>query len=89
MGESATEYDSVYNESRQVRRMSTHKSRRTSFTTLRDDQSLINEQVAIEDLGDEDESALMVFKNIKPDCWGNLPVSLFWEEKLVLFLKFY
>lgn len=69
--------------------MSSQKSRNMSVTTLRDDQSVIDEKMAIEELGDDDDGALLVFKSIKPDCWGNLPVSLFWEEKLVLLLKFY
>lgn len=89
MGEASI--DAVYNEQKNVRRMSTNKSMksRMSVLTFRSDKSIIEEQKYLDDFGDEDESAFMVFKNVKADVWGNLIVSMYWEEKLVLFIKFY
>ena len=60
-----------------------------SFKTFRGDESLYNEKIQFDDLADEEEGPELVFKNIHPDCWGNLPVSLFWEEKIVLLIKMY
>ena len=62
-----------------------------SFRTIRDDKSIFMEKEMLEEINDEEEetSTMMIFKNIRPNCWGNLPVSLFWEEKLILIIKFY
>ena len=80
------ETETVYNEQRMVRKMSM-KSKMTSF---RDDQSIAWEQQNYDDfLADEDLSSTLVFQKIKPDIWGNLITSMYWEEKIILFIKFY
>lgn len=61
-----------------------------SFKTIRDDRSIAEENILIEEIHDADDAgAMQIFKDIRPNCFGNLPVSLFWEEKLILIIKFY
>ena len=75
--------NTVYSESTKIRRMSTMK-------TIRDDLELLKEKEEDEAIVDDDGAVnIIIHQKIKPNCWGNLPVSLFWEEKLVLLIKLY
>ena len=55
--------------------------------SIRDDQEIIAEEE--DDVFLDEDNPDMVFQKLKPNKYGNLIISLFWEEKFILLIKFF